>query len=89
MKCADSGAISISKKKNHVCLLTCGIDVEVGGFASNVANWLQARAFGSDLGGVSLGLVYIHLKGALWNLLASKQHGHLCGGHKAYKLNLN
>lgn len=34
----------------------------------------QARALGSHFAGVSLGLVHIHLKGALGDVLAGKEH---------------
>lgn len=56
---------------------TCGVDVKVGGFVGDVPQGFEARSFGRDLGGVSQGLVHIHLKRTLWDLLAGKQHGHL------------
>lgn len=55
-------------------LLTCRVDVEVGGFVGQVAGGLQARTPGLDPGRVAQGLGHVDHEGTLVDVLAGKQH---------------
>lgn len=55
-------------------LLTCRVDVEVGGFVGQVVGGLQAGTPGLDPGRVAQGLGHVDHEGTLVDVLAGKQH---------------
>ena len=60
-------------------MVTCSIDVKVGGLVGHVAGGLETRAPGLHLIGVTHVLGHIHLVGTLVYILSSKEHFHLGG----------
>lgn len=61
---------------------TCCVDVEVGVLIGDVPGSFQARAFGSDLTGITLGLVHIDFKWTLGDVLSCKEDCDLEGTHR-------
>lgn len=63
-------------------MLTCSVDVKVGGLVGHVASGLQAWSSSVHLVRVTHGFSHVHCVGALVNVLSSKQHFHLGGNHE-------
>lgn len=57
--------------------LTCCVEVKVGRFVGNVPCCLQTRTLCCDFARISLGFVNVHFKGALGDVLPSKQDRNL------------
>lgn len=67
-------------------VLTCCVDVKVGGFVGDVSWGLEAWSLGSGLAGVSLSHADLHLEGTLGDVLSCKQHCHLQNKKKRVKI---